>query len=1242
MAASPLSGTIPPGGSHVVDVTFNATDLFGGLYEGGLDITTNDPLAPSVRVPTALQVTGAPNLVLDPTSLDFGDVFVGYPDLLEVTVANSGTDVLVLTGLATNNPAFTWFTPGGTVPIYVPPMTSTVLQVRFAPPSAGSFSSTMTINSNDPDAPHTLTVSGNGMLAPVASATPTSLSADLFTGETETQQVTLTNSGASDLEFSVASQLTATSVVVYDMPDLLKDEVDTNPGILGTGGPDVFGYSWIDSDEPGGPVFDWVDISTTGTPTFTGYSDDGNRGPFPIGFNFSFYGNTFTDFRVCSNGWISFTSTSTDYSNAALPGTGAPENLLAVFHDDLKIDPSGNGSNIYYEYDGSKLIVQFDNVYRLGSGGPYTCQAILYPNGTILYQYLSMQGTRLDEATIGIQNATRDDGLTVVYNADYVHDNMAIRLSTTPDWLSANPSSGIVPPGGSIPIDVTFDASGLFGGGYDGAVQISTNDPANGLIQIQSHLNVTGVPVMAYEPTSLDFGSVFLGYPATLSMTISNVGTDVLSISSMAFGLPDYSVDLPSFDLDPLESQEVQMTFDPQAVGDRGTQMTMTANDAASPHVMTLSGIGVDPPVISVSPDTVEAAAMPGGSATRTLTICNTGGSDLTFDVAQAEYASSVQVHSEVTLPKQLDEPGSQETVDPRPSILGTGGPDVFGYTWVDSDEPAGPVYDWTDISTVGTPVPFPSYEDDGTVGPIPIGFNFPFYGNNFTELYACSNGWLSFTNNTLETYSNQPLPNSGSSVPENLLAPLWDDMVYDESDGNNAWYYNDGSRLIIQYYIRRIAAFTPPFYRFQVILYPNGNIVYQYNELGTTLNSCTVGIQNDAKDDGLTVVYNDGSYLHEELAILFSSRPPWLNVSPTSGVVPAGECVELEVALDASALEAGDYFGSISVSSNDPANPIETSEVVFHVGTIDVADCDADPDALNLGAGGNWVTTYVELPMGYDPHDVVLETVRFNGIVPADQMHIDDWNENGIDDLTFKFDRSAVAAILAEGDSVEVTVTGEIQDTIYFVCTDYIRVIHPQMQHPNGGEVLMAGGMAEIAWSNPTGWTVSSASLLYSADGGQTWNVIAEGITGTTYSWQIPTELTQEAKVRVQLFDSEGLMGFDSSDQVFSIDDSVTNTDNRRPTRFTLASAGKNPIVGGTALIQLALPQDAVVTVGIYDVRGRLVRDLVSNQAMPAGRHNLEWDRRNRLGVPVSTGIYFVRANTGREHVRLRVTILR
>jgi len=84
------------------------------------------------------------------------------------------------------------------------------------------------------------------------------------------------------------------------------------------------------------------------------------------------------------------------------------------------------------------LVVQYTNVPRLGSGGPYTFQVWLSPQGVIMYQYLTMAGTRLNEATIGIENATGTVGLQVAYNENYVHDDMAIMFLPRMDHLKLN------------------------------------------------------------------------------------------------------------------------------------------------------------------------------------------------------------------------------------------------------------------------------------------------------------------------------------------------------------------------------------------------------------------------------------------------------------------------------------------------------------------------------------------------------------------------------------------------------------------------------------------------------------------------------------------------------------------------------------------------------------------------------------------------------------------------------------
>tara|TARA_B100001989_G_C24538345_1_gene465910 strand:- start:230 stop:2353 length:2124 start_codon:yes stop_codon:yes gene_type:complete len=92
-------GTISEGSVFDLGVVFDATGLFGGDYEAIINISSNDPVYPVVEVPVYLNVTGVP-IVDFPTEVDFGQVFVGYPDTLEYTIANIGTDLLLVENIS--------------------------------------------------------------------------------------------------------------------------------------------------------------------------------------------------------------------------------------------------------------------------------------------------------------------------------------------------------------------------------------------------------------------------------------------------------------------------------------------------------------------------------------------------------------------------------------------------------------------------------------------------------------------------------------------------------------------------------------------------------------------------------------------------------------------------------------------------------------------------------------------------------------------------------------------------------------------------------------------------------------------------------------------------------------------------------------------------------------------------------------------------------------------------------------
>jgi hypothetical protein len=184
--------------------------------------------------------------------------------------------------------------------------------------------------------------------------------------------------------------------------------------------------SWIATYIPPFTVipYNWVEINPARPGALPGATntgingDDQNLGPFPIGFNFPFYDCVLHNtIRVCSNGFASFTSTSTSYTNYAIPNTGLPNDLIAPYWDDMNLSLSGYGS-VWYLYDvaNDRFIVEWDSCAHYSTMGVYSFELILHGNGDVEYQYKELTpGTDLS-ATVGIENATGTDGIQCTYN----------------------------------------------------------------------------------------------------------------------------------------------------------------------------------------------------------------------------------------------------------------------------------------------------------------------------------------------------------------------------------------------------------------------------------------------------------------------------------------------------------------------------------------------------------------------------------------------------------------------------------------------------------------------------------------------------------------------------------------------------------------------------------------------------------------------------------------------------------
>ncbi|NUO80797.1 hypothetical protein HUU05_12005, partial [candidate division KSB1 bacterium] len=253
------------------------------------------------------------------------------------------------------------------------------------------------------------------------------------------------------------------------------------------GGPDAFGYEWIDSDSPGGPVFQWVEISGLGTPL--NLADDGFA-TVSLPFSFPFYGTARNSVTISNNGYLTFGSDGSDRNNDTIPDPNSPNDIIAVFWDNLQSD----GGNVYHYHDSAngRFIVQYHNVTGHGDPDTHRFQVILQSNGQILFQYLTL-GETLDRCTVGIENGSGSTGLQVVADDDYLHNNLAIRFATPnplPTIASAAPNAAARLQTLDVLITGTGFATGVTSVNFGAGITVNSTTINSGT-QLTANINIS-------------------------------------------------------------------------------------------------------------------------------------------------------------------------------------------------------------------------------------------------------------------------------------------------------------------------------------------------------------------------------------------------------------------------------------------------------------------------------------------------------------------------------------------------------------------------------------------------------------------------------------------------------------------------------------------------------------------------------------------------------------------------------
>ncbi|MCX6639142.1 MAG: M20/M25/M40 family metallo-hydrolase [bacterium] len=333
-------------------------------------------------------------------------------------------------------------------------------------------------------------------------------------------------------------------------------------------GPDGYGYRAYDVYDQNGPTYNWIEVdpSTGGQGTLVNFTQDDQVLSYTLPFNFVYYGQSFTQINISTDGWISLGTPTppADYSNSGIPNADGPPAMIAPFWDDLSPQILGrvayyhNASQHYY-------VVEYDSVRQYTpTSARETYEVILYDpayyptstgDGQILIQYKSV--TDPTSCTVGIENPAETIGLQ--YLLDNSYDQHAAPLAAGRAILFTTPTgaptldvnvSAVSPPvvipanGGSFQYNI--NVHNLGGSPATFSVWNKVRNSANVYTQVWGPVTRTlpggANPTRVLAQTiagSISSGTLyFISYIGTYPNTIADSSFFTITKSTVADGNP--------------------------------------------------------------------------------------------------------------------------------------------------------------------------------------------------------------------------------------------------------------------------------------------------------------------------------------------------------------------------------------------------------------------------------------------------------------------------------------------------------------------------------------------------------------------------------------------------------------------------------------------------------------------------------------------------------------------------------
>jgi subtilisin family serine protease len=947
---NPVTGKVYTNNDTTIVAKVNAANMINGTYKANLVVNTNETGKPMIRVPVNITIQGHKPKISSVLRANFGNILVGTTKDLVVNFKNTGLGRFTFKSpqVILSNPQFTYLSG---VVLNFEAATSLDLTFRFTATTVGNNYCQVTLVGEKGET-YNFELFGAGMDVPVVKIDPqTATYNNLAIGDSIKGQFNIKNEGKYPLD--------------YYMPAFSDgSNMEVIPANI-----HKFGYSLkVDTT---GTSYVWNDIAGSGkeiTSMFLGNDRQNVYKQFPLAFMFPFFGKQENFIYITKFGLVSFDDH--DYINSMVPmlykAWVNPDRYISGGGFPMRFEEAGFG-HIYYKQDPDKFIVQYDHApYWDGTGydengnlisNAYsTFQIVLHDNGNIRIYYKDNTIPVRDQKSnlVAIEDQTKEDGLPVngmeVKKYNVYLGNLTFKPGTA--ILFNNPGLGLFsniskPYGTVMPdqtqnITYTIKTDSLSVLPYTENLVVITNDPYTNPSIHTAAFNIVsgGVSDIHVDSTDLKFGTLYKGAIKALSFRVSNQGKAIDSLRTAVFDHNYFTLtgDVPSL-LKPERTIPFTVTANAQTIGIFNDTLRLTTKNGQSFKIAASLQV-IQGPVISLLSSSgskltsITRFLNAGANTTVNFAVKNTGSADLFVSPANNDWAKISE-------------------------IVPSSGAESVMYKWKKSTQYGGPVYGWVEIvgkAGTGRITDVDPWNGKDFSTGVKIPFSFPFYGKEYDTMYI-GMGLVTFTPNQSGVsntfWGGVGIPDTAK--PNNYIAPLW---VFGGPD-NHTFYPESGiyyqlfeDRVIVEFKdINSNFTMGNPI-SYEVILYKNGNIKYQYvmpeGTGNTVTQQGTIGIENENGTEGVLI----SAYQ----AVVNSNMAITLYPAHKYTVAPA-ETKDFKMLLDAKDLVGGSYADSIAFTNNDP-------------------------DALTLTLPTKLVVTGI--PQIQLPNPVVFDTVLVNLAVPT------------------------------------------------------------------------------------------------------------------------------------------------------------------------------------------------------------------------------------------------------------------